>query len=69
MRTALVLISALYVLRGLLIIPVLLAPGTPLPLDVWSSLVVLLYGIAYTVGTWRAWPHLAGRPAASPLPG
>jgi hypothetical protein len=25
---------------------------------VWSSLIVLVYGLAYAIGTWRAWPHL-----------
>jgi hypothetical protein len=27
----------------------------------WSSLIVLVYGIVYAIGTWRAWPHLTRR--------
>lgn len=62
MRTALVLISAIYLLRGLVLIPaVLLNPGGILPFVLWSSLIVLVYGLAYAVGTWTAWPTLSGR--------
>jgi hypothetical protein len=58
MRTALVAISAIYLARGLLIVPVLMKPGAP-AFDIWSSLIVLVYGIIYAVGTWRAWPQLS----------
>ena len=27
----------------------------------WSSVVVLIYGLAYAVGTWRAWPSLSNK--------
>ena len=67
MRTALVLISAIYLVRGLLIVPILLAPGTPPSFDVWSSVIVLVYGVAYALGTWRAWPYLAKRAARDDL--
>ncbi len=60
MRTALVSITAIYLLRGLLIVPVLLKPNAA-AFDVWSSLVVLLYGTVYALGTWRAWDHLSQR--------
>jgi len=59
LRTALVLITAIYLARGLLIAPVILT--VPYPegaFDYWSSAIVLVYGIAYAVGTWRAWPAL-----------
>ena len=62
MRTALVAITAIYLARGLLIVPVAMqlsyekAPG-----DYWSSVIVLLYGIVHAVGTWRAWPPLSVR--------
>ena len=61
-RTALVAITAVYLARGLLIVPVAAqlsfeeAPG-----DYWSSVIVLLYGIVHAVGTWRAWPQLSVR--------
>ncbi len=62
MRTALVLISAVYLLRGLVLIPALLINrGDVTPFILWSSLIVLAYGIAYAVGTWKAWPVLSKR--------
>lgn len=62
MRTALVLISAVYLLRGLVVIPALIINrGSPEPFVLWSSLIVLVYGVAYAVGTWIAWPALSER--------
>ena len=58
MRTALVAISAIYLARGLFIAPVLIEPSMRTGFNIWSSLIVLGYGIAYAVGTWKAWPHL-----------
>ncbi|NBB50367.1 hypothetical protein GVN24_19005 [Rhizobium sp. CRIBSB] len=59
-RTALVLISAVYLLRGLVLIPAfLINPGGVTPFVLWSSIIVLVYGIAYAVGTWKAWPALS----------
>ncbi len=60
LRTGLVVISAIYLLRGAVLAPLLaLRPGQVDAFAVWSSLVVLGYGIAYAVGTWRQWPRLA----------
>jgi hypothetical protein len=60
MRTALVLISAIYLLRGLVLLPALaINGGRADPFLWWSSLIVLVYGITYTVGTWQAWTDLA----------
>ena len=62
MRTALVLISAVYLLRGLVLIPALIInKGSPEPFVLWSSLIVLVYGLCYVVGTWVAWPQLSQR--------
>ncbi|WP_309626994.1 hypothetical protein [Brevundimonas sp.] len=62
MRTALVLISAVYLLRGLVLIPALvLNPGGVTPFVLWSSLIVLVYGVCYAVGTWVAWAALSAR--------
>ena len=59
LRTGLEVISAIYLARGLLIIPVVLTlPYAKAPFDYWSSAIVLVYGIAYTIGTWQAWPNL-----------
>ena len=66
LRTALVLISAVYLLRGLVLIPALvLNPGGVTPFVIWSSLIVLVYGLAYAVGTWTAWSSLSVRAVAS----
>jgi hypothetical protein len=66
MRTALVAISAIYLLRGLVIVPVLMKPGSA-AFDIWSSLIVLVYGVVYAVGTSRAWNELAQRKAPHAL--
>jgi hypothetical protein len=65
MRTALVTISAIYLARGLLIVPVLMKAHAP-AFDIWSSLIVLVYGVAYAVGTWRAWDLLSSRTVRQP---
>ena len=60
MRTALVAISAIYLARGLLIIPVAMKLSyEQAPFDYWSSVIVLIYGLVYAVGTWKAWPSLS----------
>ena len=62
MRTALVLITGIYLLRALALLPMLaLKPQLAGPFEVWSSLIVLAYGLAYGMGTLRAWPALSGR--------
>ncbi len=58
-RTALVLITGVYLLRGLALFPLLAL--RPQPVDTFtviSSLIVLCYGVTYAVGTWLAWPSL-----------
>ncbi len=60
MRTALVAITAVYLLRGLALVPLaLLRPALIDSFALWSSLIVLAYGIVHAVGTYRAWPALA----------
>ena len=62
LRTGLVVISAIYLLRGLALVPLhLWKPELTDAFTVWSSLIVLVYGIAYTVGTWKAWPEMSVR--------
>jgi hypothetical protein len=63
MRTALVAISLVYLARGLLVLhpPAFNRPDLSPEFMLWSSLIVLVYGICYAVGTWRAWPHLSRR--------
>ncbi|HEX4301952.1 MAG TPA: hypothetical protein VHZ78_04125 [Rhizomicrobium sp.] len=60
LRLGLIVISAIYLLRGLALFAML--AFTPARVDafwVWSSLIVLVYGLAYAVGTWTAWPLLS----------
>ena len=64
MRTALVAITAIYLLRGLAIVPVLLQAPARTPFNIWSSLIVLGYGIVHAIGTQRAWPMLSRRKLA-----
>jgi hypothetical protein len=60
LRTALVAISAVYLLRGLVLFPALAMNGGRVDAFLlWSSLIVLVYGITYAVGTFLAWPALA----------
>jgi hypothetical protein len=63
MRTALVVISAIYLLRGLFIIPIMIEPAMRTSFNIWSSLIVLGFGFAYAIGTWKAWPQLSIRPS------
>lgn len=59
LRTGLVVITAIYLLRGMSLIPALmLAPYPRYEFDLWSSAIVLVYGLCYAIGTWRAWPQL-----------
>ena len=60
MRTALVAISTVYLARGLIVLypPLMERPDLSSAFMLWSSLIVLAIGIAYAVGTWRAWPFL-----------
>jgi hypothetical protein len=62
MRVALVTITAIYSLRGVLIVPLLFNPAAT-DFDIWSSLIVLGYGIVHLVGTVRAWPGLSQKEA------
>jgi len=59
LRTALILISAVYLLRALAVLPVLiLRPELVDTFAIVSSLVVLAYGLAYSIGTWTEWSAL-----------
>lgn len=60
LRTFLVAISAVYLARALAPLPILLlAPEKMTPFVLWSSAIVLVYGLAYAIGTWSAWPLLS----------
>lgn len=60
LRTGLVTIAAIYLMRGLLLFPALIrAPYPRSDFDIWSSAIVLVYGLTYAVGTWQAWSRLS----------
>jgi hypothetical protein len=61
LRTGLVAITAVYLARGLVVLwpAALRRPDLSMDFMIWSSLIVLLFGMLYLVGTWRAWPTLA----------
>lgn len=62
LRTALVLISSVYLLRAFALLPVMIfRPGLVDTFAVVSSLVVLAYGLAYAIGTWAQWGVLKAR--------
>ena len=63
LRTGLVIISGIYLLRGLVLIPAVAlnprgAAGVT-PFVWWSSLIVLAYGLVHAIGTWTAWSALS----------
>jgi hypothetical protein len=61
LRTGLVAISAVYLLRAMAPIPILLfQPNRAGPFLWWSSGIVLVYGLFYAIGTHAAWPRLSG---------
>ncbi len=63
MRTALVAISGIYLARGLVILypPLFGRSDLSTAFMLWSSLIVLAIGIAYAIGTCRAWPFLSSK--------
>jgi hypothetical protein len=69
LRTGLILISGIYLARGaVLFVPESMnRPDLSSAFMFWSSLIVLVYGIVYAVGTWRAWPELSKRKVSDAL--
>ena len=60
LRTGLIVISSIYLARGLILLPMaLLIPEKINNFAIWSSLIVLVYGLFYAAGTWKAWSSLS----------
>lgn len=60
LRPGLVAITAIYLLRGLLFVPVNLARQThSAEFALWSSAIVLVLGAVHAAGTIKAWGYLA----------
>jgi hypothetical protein len=60
LRLGLIVISAVYLLRGaVLFVPsALRRPDLSMTFLIWSSLIVLVFGLVHAIGTWRAWQTL-----------
>ncbi|MEE9434323.1 MAG: hypothetical protein V3V15_08805 [Sphingorhabdus sp.] len=59
LKTGLIAITAIYLLRGLALLPMLaFAPRAVDSFAIWSSLIVLVYGLVYAVGIRKAWAAL-----------
>lgn len=59
-RTALITISLICLLRGLVIVPVLIfIPGTFIAFNVIGSLVWFIAGLGFAIGAYQRWPRLA----------
>lgn len=61
LRVGLVTITAIYLVRGLWIFPGLPLLGRSPAFIFWSSVIVLIIGVTYAIGTWRAWSALGVR--------
>jgi hypothetical protein len=59
LKAGIVAITAVYLLRGLVLFPVLmLKPAQVTPFVVWSSLICLGYGLVHLRGLVQVWPKL-----------
>lgn len=59
MKTVLSAITAVYLLRGLGVVPLMLMDIILVDaFAIWSSLICTIYGFAYLIGTRRAWSSL-----------
>ena len=56
MRPALLAITSVYLLRGLALFPAFVfQPVLVTPFIIWSSVIVMAFGIVYAIGTWQVW--------------
>ncbi len=60
LKASLVIISAIYLLRGLALVPAyLVKPELVDTFLIWSSLICLVYGAAYAIGTRQMWTRFS----------
>lgn len=63
LKAGLVAISIVYLIRGVALIPALIfIPGIVDGFMVWSSLICLVYGYVYAMGTKQVWDKLSAGP-------
>lgn len=59
-RTALIVIAAVYLLRGLgFFVASAFIPDMVTPFMVWSSIICTIYGLCYAIGCWQNWNLLS----------
>lgn len=59
LRTGLVTITAIYLIRALAFVPVNFASRQYTDsFAIWSSLIILIFGAVYAIGTVKAWRHV-----------
>ncbi|HET9429148.1 MAG TPA: hypothetical protein VFO69_12390 [Allosphingosinicella sp.] len=62
LRTGLITISAIYLARGLVAVPILfIRPGLADLFLLWSSMIVMGFGLVYAIGTGTAWSEMSPR--------
>jgi len=62
LKTALVIISAIYLIRGLILFPIwIIEPEFIKSLHIWSSLVCLIIGSAYVNGARQVWITISSK--------
>ena len=60
LKVGLVVISAIYLIRGLAFIPAyIVKPEIVDDFLIWSSLICLVYGFSYAIGTRQVWAKLS----------
>lgn len=60
LKAALVIIAAVYLLRGFALLPFwLVYPERMDDFMIWSSLICMVYGLCYAIGTWQVWGRLS----------
>lgn len=59
LKLALIVITSIYLVRGLAIVPLLtFARSKSTPFLLWSSLICTVYGAVHLLGLAQVWPHL-----------
>ena len=58
LKVVLITIASIYIIRGLALLPALFfIPDKVNNFLVWSSLISLIFGLCYAIGTWQIWKN------------
>ncbi len=59
LKPALIIITTVYMLRGLALLPLFIFSRDKLtPFLIWSSVICVIYGLCHAIGLQQIWPHL-----------